>query len=238
MLHCIILCWHKNAITLTCFKSESNGLGILPNLQAAWSLMAWDTGMIRKTVSGKSACFAKFYYIVSVSHFAAMIFKPCHIRPASSQCFNSAQKSCRSMKCALCSRQQHCVNVVKTLCNRLERHAAAFILNMLKTNSAAGRLHSMLDRARCEDAVGSSRASWAHRVHAWRRHVNSVLDSAFGMHFDFVRTLCTRYNWQIWYFKAYFVATRQPADRFSERCTNTVASPFGVTGLLMKPRKS
>jgi len=140
---------------------------------------------------------AKFYYIVSVSQFVEMIFKPCHTRAASSQCFHSVKKSCRSLRCALCSRQQHCVNVVKTLCNRLERHAAAFILNMLKTNAAAGRLHSMLDRACCEDVVGSSRASWAHRKHAWRRHVNSVLDSAFGMHFDFVRMLCTRYNWQI-----------------------------------------
>jgi len=61
-------------------------------------------------------------------------------------------------------------NAVETLCNRLERHAAAFILSMLKTNAAAWRLHSVLDsmlwgllergrrvvgapRGRCEDAV-------------------------------------------------------------------------------------
>jgi len=37
-------------------------------------------------------------------------------------------------------------NAVQTLCNRLERHAAAFILDMLKTNAAACRLHSVLDR--------------------------------------------------------------------------------------------
>jgi len=30
---------------------------------------------------------------------------------------------------------------VKTLCNRLERHAAVFILSMLKTKRAAWRLH-------------------------------------------------------------------------------------------------
>jgi len=30
------------------------------------------------------------------------------------------------------------------LCNRLERHAAAFILSMLKTNAAAWRFHSVL----------------------------------------------------------------------------------------------
>jgi len=69
---------------------------------------------------------------------------------------------------------------VETLCNRLERHAAAFILSMpvilsmLKTNAAAWRFHGVLDstllatlwgflgrrgrvvsapRARCKDAV-------------------------------------------------------------------------------------
>jgi len=63
---------------------------------------------------------------------------------------------------------------VKTPCNRLERHAAAFILSMLKTNAAAWRFHSVLDstllatlwgllkrrgrvvsapRARCKDAL-------------------------------------------------------------------------------------
>jgi len=33
-------------------------------------------------------------------------------------------------------------------------------------------------------------------------------------------------------FYAYFAATPQRADRFLERCTNAVASPFGVTGTL------
>jgi len=48
------------------------------------------------------------------------------------------------------------VQTPATLCNRLERHAAAFTLSMLKTNAAAWRFHSVLD-----NAVGSSRAPWA-----------------------------------------------------------------------------
>jgi len=50
--------------------------------------------------------------------------------------------------CALSSRQQRCGSLWKRcedIGNRLERHAAAFILNMLKTNAAAWRLHSVLD---------------------------------------------------------------------------------------------
>ena len=43
-------------------------------------------------------------------------------------------------------------NVVETLCNRIERHAAAFVLHMLKTNAAAWHLHSVLDSA-CGDVV-------------------------------------------------------------------------------------
>jgi len=38
-----------------------------------------------------------------------------------------------------------CANAVETLCNRLERHAVAFILSMLKTNAAAWGFHSVLD---------------------------------------------------------------------------------------------
>jgi len=34
---------------------------------------------------------------------------------------------------------KRCGNAVETPCNRLERHAAAFILSMLKTNAAAWR---------------------------------------------------------------------------------------------------
>jgi len=45
----------------------------------------------------------------------------------------------RGARCANAS------NAVKTLCNRLERHAAAFILSMLKTNAAAWRTHSVLN---------------------------------------------------------------------------------------------
>jgi len=36
-------------------------------------------------------------------------------------------------------------NAVETLCNRLKRHATAFILSMLKTKATAWRLHSVLD---------------------------------------------------------------------------------------------
>jgi len=52
---------------------------------------------------------------------------------------------------------------VKTLCNRLERRAAAFISNMLKPNAVARRLHSVLDSAlwgRFGTAVRSSRRRW------------------------------------------------------------------------------
>jgi len=53
---------------------------------------------------------------------------------------------------------------VETLCNCLKRRAAAFILNMLKTNAAAWRLHSVLDSSmwglpeRREHDVGALRA--------------------------------------------------------------------------------
>jgi len=46
---------------------------------------------------------------------------------------------------------------VKTLCNLIEHHAAAFILNTLKTITAAWRLHSVLDSGlcgSCGNAVG------------------------------------------------------------------------------------
>jgi len=45
----------------------------------------------------------------------------------------------RGARCANAS------NAVKTLYNRLERHAAAFTLSMLKTNAEAWRFHSTLD---------------------------------------------------------------------------------------------
>jgi len=44
----------------------------------------------------------------------------------------------RGARCANAS------NALETLCNCIERHAAAFILSMLK-NAAARRLHSVLD---------------------------------------------------------------------------------------------
>ena len=55
-------------------------------------------------------------------------------------------------------------NAVELLCNRLDRHAAAFTLSMLKTNAAAWRFHSVLDSTlwqRYGNAVGSFRAPWA-----------------------------------------------------------------------------
>jgi len=89
---------------------------------------------------------------------------------ASLQRSHSVLKNFRTPRCALCKRQQRCANGVETLFNRLERHAAAFRLSMLKTNAAAWRFHSVLDstlwgllerrgrvmsapRARCKDAV-------------------------------------------------------------------------------------
>ena len=89
--------------------------------------------------------------------------KPCHTRAESLQHFHSIQKSFRSPRCTLCSRQQCCGNAVKVLCNRQECHSVAFILNMLKTNAAAWRLHSVLDSAlwgRCGNAAESSWAPW------------------------------------------------------------------------------
>ena len=85
------------------------------------------------------------------------VFKPLSHQSGVLTAFPQRSKSCRSPRCALCSRQQHCGNAVKTLCNLLQRNAAALILNMLKTNAAAWRLHSVLDSAlwgRCDNAVG------------------------------------------------------------------------------------
>jgi len=112
--------------------------------------------------------------------------------------FLQGSKSCRSLRFALCSRHQRCGNAVQSpstlwkrcedVGNHLARHAAAFILNMLKTNAAL-RLHSVLDSTlwgRCDNAAVFSRAPWARCVRAvctlYRRLVN--LDSAFAMHFD------------------------------------------------------
>jgi len=46
---------------------------------------------------------------------------------------------CRGARCA------NAYNAVQTLCNRLESHAVAFILSMLKTNAAAWCFHSVLN---------------------------------------------------------------------------------------------
>jgi len=42
-------------------------------------------------------------------------------------------------------RGARCANAVETLRSRLERHAAAFTLSMLKTNAAAWRFYGVLD---------------------------------------------------------------------------------------------
>ena len=88
------------------------------------------------------------------------ILKPCHTRAASSQRFHSVQKAADRRDAVVQSPAtlwKRSENAVKTLCNRLERHAAAFLLNMLKTNAAACRLHSGSDvsasRARCKNAL-------------------------------------------------------------------------------------
>ena len=54
----------------------------------------------------------------------------------------TAFKKIAERRCARCANGS---NAVETLCNRLERHAAAFTLSMLKTNAAAWRFHSLLD---------------------------------------------------------------------------------------------
>jgi len=74
------------------------------------------------------------------------------IKPLSHQsgvltAFPQRLKNCRMPRYALCKRQQRCANAVETHCNCLERHAAVFILSILKTNAAAWRFHSMLDSA-------------------------------------------------------------------------------------------
>jgi len=76
---------------------------------------------------------------------------------------------------------------------------------------------------RCSNCLHAVEASWT----LWRRRCRT----ACGRYRDAVRTLCTRYTWQILYLYAYFAATLQRADRFLERCT-TVTSPFGVTRAL------
>jgi len=50
---------------------------------------------------------------------------------------------------------------VETLCNSLERHAAAFTLSMLKTNAAAWRFHSVLDSTVWQRCGNAFRAPWA-----------------------------------------------------------------------------
>jgi len=69
----------------------------------------------------------------------------------------------RGARCANAS------NAVETMCNRLERHAAAFILSMLKTNAAAWRFHRVLNSTlwqRCGVFKSAVNALWARRLHA------------------------------------------------------------------------
>jgi len=56
-----------------------------------------------------------------------------------------AFKNLQNAEVRAVKRQQRRANAVETLCNRLERHAAAFTLSMLKTNAAAWRFHSVLN---------------------------------------------------------------------------------------------
>ena len=87
--------------------------------------------------------------------------KPCHIRAASSKRFHSVKKmqiaEVRAVQ-SPATLSVRCVRVGCALCNLLKHHAAAFIMNMLKINAAAWRLHSMLDSAlwvSCGNAVWS-----------------------------------------------------------------------------------
>jgi len=64
---------------------------------------------------GVAAIYAQKYQICQL--------KCCHTRAASSQRFHSVQKSCRSPRCALCSRQQRCGNAVKTLWSNWRFHS-------------------------------------------------------------------------------------------------------------------
>jgi len=81
--------------------------------------------------------------------------------------------------------------------------------------------------ARCEHAAATACA-------LWKRHgrCKDAVGTSCGRCRDAMRTLCTRYNWQIWYFYVYSAAIPQRADMVLERCTNAVATPFGVTGAL------
>jgi len=68
-----------------------------------------------------------------------------------------------------------CVRNVCTLCQRIECHAAAIILNMHKDNAEACYLNSVLDSAmweRCGNGVGSSSAPSVGAL--WARRVRSV----------------------------------------------------------------
>jgi len=78
--------------------------------------------------------------------------------------------------------------------------------------------------ARCVRAVNT-----LQQLLARRRNAMDAIKTLWESCGDAVRTLRTRYDWQIWYFYTYFAATPQHADRFSERCTNAMASPFGIT---------
>jgi len=71
------------------------------------------------------------------------------------------------------------------LCHRIERHAAAIVLN----TTAAGCLHSALDSAlwgHSGNVVGSSSAPWARCGHAscgrWRHYVDSVSGGSLFMY--------------------------------------------------------
>ena len=81
------------------------------------------------------------------------------------------------------------------------------------TNRAVSMLHQLI--ARCKSVMDAVRALCERRVGV--------------VHVDDVRTLCARWNRHIWYILAYFAPSPHRADMFSERCTNAMESPIGVT---------
>jgi len=58
-----------------------------------------------------------------------------------------------------------------------------------------------------------------------------AVETSCGRCMNALRTFCARCNCK-YDILAYFAASPQRANRFSERCSNALASPFGVTGAL------
>jgi len=88
---------------------------------------------------------------------------------------------------------------VRTLCARRENVMAC-------RERAVNTLQQLL--ARCENVMDAVKTLWERRV-------------------DAVRTLCTRYNWQFWYFKPLSHQTAMPQRLYSvlKPCQRAVGSP-------------